>query len=151
MVGHDLEIEITRWRGKVDVEPRAVQINADPRSLSVLRGTGGAKPLSEKDRADIKANLEKVLMVQRFPEILFRSTDVSGGDHLQVAGELAMAGNNRSLRFPLEMVSTGSTRRVSGVVAVKQTDWGLKPYSAMLGALKVRDMVEVVFELEAPV
>lgn len=150
MVGHDLEIEITRWQGELDIESREVRIDADPCSLSVRQGTGGAKPLTEKDRSDIKANLEKVLMVQRFPEILFRSTEVLGGDRLEVAGELTIAGNKRNVRFPIELVTSGGMRRVSGVVAVKQTDWGIKPYSAMLGALKVRDVVEVVFELEAP-
>ncbi len=35
---------------------------------------------------------------------------------------------------------------LSGTAVVTQSDWGMKPYSALFGALKVKDEVEVVLE-----
>jgi hypothetical protein len=35
---------------------------------------------------------------------------------------------------------------LAATIVVKQTEWGMKPYSALFGALKVLDDVEVVLE-----
>ena len=40
--------------------------------------------------------------------------------------------------------------KIKGNFSVLQTRWGIKPYTAMLGALKVADRVDVEFEVNAP-
>ena len=39
---------------------------------------------------------------------------------------------------------------LSAVAVVKQTDWGMKPYSALFGALKVADEVVVWIKAALP-
>src|SRR5919199_2863223 len=66
MAGHDLIIDGSRWDATVEVaeEPAGwtVELNADPRSLEVREGLRGVKPLTDKDRLEIRKNIdEKVL------------------------------------------------------------------------------------------
>src|SRR5688572_14269638 len=76
--GHDLVIEVTRWRATLNVAEdfarSSVELSADPDSLQVREGLRGVKPLTDKDRAEIRKNIdEKVL--GREP-IGFRSTEM---------------------------------------------------------------------------
>ena len=68
-VGHDLIIEVGQWRASIEVEeggsPKAIALEVDPRSLRVREGQHGVKPLSDKDRTEIRSNIdEKVLRGQ---------------------------------------------------------------------------------------
>src|SRR6478752_9158454 len=71
--GHDLTIEVTRWRGDATVDPAdpagsSVTVEADVESFEVREGTGGVKPLSDSDRREIKKILqEKILHAERHP------------------------------------------------------------------------------------
>jgi polyisoprenoid-binding protein YceI len=133
--GHDLVIEVTRWSATSD--GGEVTLEADPRSLEIREGLRGIKPLTDRDRAEIRKNIdEKVL---RGEPIAFRGR----ADGLEVTGELTMAGTTRPLAFTL---TAGDGGRVSGTIPLTQSRWGIKPYRGLMGALKVRDDVEVVFE-----
>ncbi len=39
---------------------------------------------------------------------------------------------------------------MTGTAVVKQTEWGMKPYSALFGALKVADEVRVEIDAALP-
>jgi polyisoprenoid-binding protein YceI len=149
-VGHDLIIEVGQWEAAAEVREdgtlSAVQLNADPRSLRVLEGLRGIKPLTDKDRADIRTTIDERILFGR--RIAFDSTAVetdNGG--LTVRGELELAGMRRPVSFELEAAADG---RVHGTLPVTQSEWGIKPYRALMGALKVRDTVEVVLDVALP-
>jgi polyisoprenoid-binding protein YceI len=142
--GHDLIIEVTGWEATLDLDAGTLEFTADPRSLEVREGLRGVKPLTDKDRAEIKKIIEgRVLGTS---SIQFRSTSVEGPDdagRLTVSGDLGLAGQTRPTRFELALDPEG---KPAGKAEVKQTDWGIKPYKGLMGALKVRDVVEVVVE-----
>ncbi len=148
-VGHDLVIAVTRWEATVEVqddELAEVLLEADAQSLQVREGLGGLKPLTDKDRKEILGNVdEKVLRRQ---PIRFRSSSVrQAGDQLTVAGELTLAGTTRPASFDLRLADDG---RLKGSVSVVQSEWGIKPYRGLMGALKVRDAVDVVLDVALP-
>jgi len=149
-VGHDLVINVEKWDGTVEVgddgKLTTVGLDADPKSLKVHEGKGGAKPLSDKDRGDIHKGIDgKVLGGQ---PITFRSTAVEhSGSGLSVSGELTMAGTTKPASFQLELADDG---RVNATLPVTQSEWGIKPYKALMGALKVRDEIEVVLDVPLP-
>jgi polyisoprenoid-binding protein YceI len=66
---------------------------------------------------------------------------------LVVHGELTIAGSTRPATFELEL---GDDGRVTGTLPVTQSEWGIKPYRAFMGALKVRDTVEIVLDARLP-
>jgi polyisoprenoid-binding protein YceI len=145
--GHDLVLEVARWEGVVeiadDVDRSRIELHADPRSLEVRDALRGVKPLSAGDRADIARNIDGKIL--RGQPIAFRSTAIrtEGEDALAVEGELTLAGTTRPLTMQLAVVGDD---RVAGTVALTQSDWGIKPYRGLMGALKVRDQVEITVE-----
>jgi polyisoprenoid-binding protein YceI len=145
--GHDLTIEATRWSASVEarepLDASSVELTVDVDGLEVREGTGGVKPLSDQDRAEIKKNLRKVLDVRRYPRIRFVSTGV-GED--AVEGDLTIMGRTKPVRVRAALDGD----RVRGGATVTQSRWGITPYSAFFGALRLADDVEVEFDLRLP-
>jgi polyisoprenoid-binding protein YceI len=146
-VGHDLVIEVSRWEGTVDIAGSAIELSADSSSLEVREGLRGVKPLTDKDRVEIRKNIDDKL--RRLP-IRFRSSAARIDDdgRLVVEGELTMADVTRPVTARLGVEADG---RVGGTIALAQSDWGIKPYRGLMGALKVRDEVEIVIDVRLPV
>jgi polyisoprenoid-binding protein YceI len=134
-VGHDLIIEVTTWAASDD--GGTLELTADPRSLVVREGRRGVKPLTDRDRASIRKTIEEDILGTQ--EIAFRSTSVDGDN---VKGDLTIAGRTQPVEFDLRREGD----RVRATVPVVQTRWGIKPYRGFMGALKVRDDVEIVLD-----
>jgi polyisoprenoid-binding protein YceI len=144
--GHDLIIDVTRWDATVAVgaDPAdvSIELNADPRSLEIREGLRGVKPLTDKDRVEIRKNIDEKILGDS--PIQFRAGNVRPADEagrLTVDGELSMAGSTRPLTAELSVEDSGA---ISATIPVTQSDWGIKPYRGLMGALKVRDEIEVV-------
>jgi polyisoprenoid-binding protein YceI len=138
--GHDLLIEVESWQATLDREAQpALTLTADTGSLRVLEGTGGLKSLSEGDKADIKKTIDKDVL--KGAQVDFRSSEVRDGlGGLKVSGELSLNGKRAPVTFDLAIDDDG---RVTGSATVTQSAFGMKPYSALFGALKVADEVRV--------
>jgi len=117
--GHDLTILVERWNATVDGED--IDFEADSSSLRVLEGTGGAFSLGDDEKAAIKQTIDE--------EIL------KGAPITYHGGELTLNGVTRPIAYAFD----GSEGRAE----IKQTDFKIKPYSALFGTLKVADVVEV--------
>jgi len=150
--GHNLLIEVTDWSATLALgaEPSdtTIELTANSGSLKVLEGTGGAMSLDDEHRASIKETIDKEVL-KRTP-ITFRSTAVEAGadgGHLRVTGELELAGARKPIAFDL---SSGAGGALTGSAVVKQTNWGIKPYSALFGTLKVLDEVTVEIAATLP-
>jgi polyisoprenoid-binding protein YceI len=151
--GHDLTIEVTRWAGEAVVdtaEPSSSTVTLDMEvdSFEIREGTGGVKPLTDGDRAEIKKVLRgKILHTAEHPVITFRSTDVEGTpESFTIRGDLTIMGETR----PVTVRGQASGDRLTGGATVTQSRWGVKPYSALFGALKLADQVEIEFDVAAP-
>lgn len=147
--GHDLLIEVERWEGTLQLadDPAAssVRLTADGGSLRVVEGTGGMTKLGDDDKADIKQTIDKDVL--KGSEIAFASTAVRPGSSgaLDVEGELSLVGQRAPVSFALVVAGDG---HVSGSATVTQTDFKIKPYSALFGTLKVADEVTVVVDAQ---
>lgn len=151
--GHDLTIEVGRWSGDLTVDeardPRDLSVRIDLSSLVVREGTGGLKPLTDRDRREILAVIRRVLSTDQHPEATFSADrfepDESGGG--VVHGTFTLAGRARPARLQVRMTEPG---RYRATISVRQTEYGIKPYTAFLGALRVRDTVDVQIDLDLP-
>ena len=149
-VGHDLTLEAANWKATltVDGDPSRSEVNAtiEPRSLAVTAATGGAKPLSEKDKKDIAKNIAGLL---GNGGITFTSTSVEVQDtSVKAAGELSIAGHSRPVTLDLTATPDG---RLTGSMTVVQSQFGIKPFSARMGARKGKDEVENKLDVALPV
>jgi polyisoprenoid-binding protein YceI len=149
--GHDLTIDAVRWSGDLvvaaDRSPESLQATVDLGALVVRVGTGGIKPLSDRDKREIAVTARKLLSADRFPEATFIATgfepSVGGGG--TVVGTLTLAGQSRPQRLHVIQTAPGVYHAST---TIRQTDFGIKPYSAFLGSLKVADAVEVEVDLD---
>ena len=143
-VGHDLLIVVTAWGATVqiaaDPAQSVLELDADSNSFEVREGTGGVKPLGDDDRAGIKETIGKEVL--KGTAIVFRSRSVEpqGDGRLKVEGDLELAGGINPVTFELKL---GDDRHVSASAVVKQSAWGMKPYTTLFGTLKVADDVQV--------
>jgi polyisoprenoid-binding protein YceI len=151
--GHDLIIEISRWSGELavgdDLAPTSLEVRIDMGSLVVREGTGGLKPLTDRDKREIAVTARKVLGADRHPEATFTASGftaaAAGGG--EISGTLTLAGRSQPIRLQVSESGSGGYLATTSVV---QTQFGIKPYSGFLGALKVRDAVEVRAEVTLP-
>ncbi|RQX01454.1 YceI family protein [Micromonospora globispora] len=149
-VGHDLTIEVTDWSAELNVpEAGPADASASARvelgSLAVREGTGGAVPLTDKDRGEIEKNARRTLDVDRHPTATFQSTRVvTDGDSTTISGTLTLHGVAAPIQVAVRELTPD---RYRATTVVTQSAYGIKPYSAFLGALKVRDDVEVEIEV----
>jgi hypothetical protein len=146
-LGHDLILDVTQWSAQVDVGDdgavASLAFEADPRSLEVLEGLHGLKPLSDKDRAEIRKNIDAKVLGGA--PISFRSDSVEqDGVRLAVSGKLTVAGQTRPASYSLEL---SPDHRLTGTLSLTQSEFGIKPFRGLMGALKVRDDVEVVLDV----
>ena len=142
-IAHDLKIRVTRFTLEVDPATRRIDARFDPTSLRVVNamknGAEAPDALSDKDKLKIEENIRKdVLEALRYPEIRFVSEGDGTSDH-QLRGTLTLHGVSR----PVSASMRDEAGRHIGETPLRQPDFGIKPYSAMLGALRVRPDVTV--------
>jgi polyisoprenoid-binding protein YceI len=146
--GHDLLIHVTAWNATIvvgeDPTGATIELHVDAGSLRVVEGTGGIQALAEDDIASIHQTIDEEVLKRQ--EIEFHSTQVNArgdGDRFTVEGDLTIVGRTNPISFELDVAEDGA---LSASAVVTQTQWGMKPYSALFGALKVHDDVEVALE-----
>jgi polyisoprenoid-binding protein YceI len=138
-VGHDLCLRVSHFT--VDVgEGDVITAEFDATSL---RATGA---VSAGDARRIERNAaDDVLRASRFPTITFRSTQVRRqGDRARIDGALTLHGVTQALSF--EAVADATSWRAD--VRLDQRKFGIKPYTALLGALRVR--ADVLVRIRVP-
>ncbi len=140
--GHDLFIDVTSWEATLEVgDSPSLELSADPTSLRVREAKGGMQALKDDEKEDIQKTIDKDVLQKQ--DITFTSSSVeTAGDGLKVSGHLEMGGKSKPITFEV----SESDGTVTGSATLEQSDWGIKPYSAMFGALKVNDEVKVVVE-----
>jgi len=150
--GHDLTIEVTNWSAVIEVPAEdaggitaaTVSADLDLGSLEVRDGTGGVKPLTDSDRADIKKTIGGILGTgtATFTSSRIIRTGATGG---AIEGSLSMNGKSQPIRVQVAEPAPG---RYRGSAAIVQSAFGLKPYTGFFGALKLKDEVGVEFEVD---
>jgi len=147
MAGHNLLIHATRWDATIELGAATrVEIEVDGSSLRVIDGSGGMQALQDEDIENIEQTIDDEVLHGR--PVTFRSAEVEPqGAGLHVRGELTLNGKSEPLAFDLAITADGG---LEAVAVVKQSDWGMKPYSGLFGALKVVDEVEVAIEARLP-
>jgi hypothetical protein len=150
--GHDLTIEVTRWSAHVQVPTEeeggltaaTVGAELDLGSLEVREGKGGAKPLTDGDRREIKKTIGGILGsgTASFTSTRIIQSGASGG---AIEGTATLNGKSQPARLQVTAPGDGQYR---GGGTLNQTAFGIKPYSGFFGALKLKDEVVVEFEVD---
>jgi polyisoprenoid-binding protein YceI len=153
--GHDHFIAVRDFTGEVQLTPGAVppaslQMRMRADSLVETRDvfTEQQKQIIDKELREI------VLETAKYPEITFRSTDVTGtltGGQFKakIGGDLSLHGVTRRIVIPAQVTLSGDTLRASGEFTVKRSDYKVKATSAVHGLVRVRDKLKFTFDIVA--
>ena len=142
--GHNLTLTVEDWSGTLVVGDTPVasslRVTANLATLRVLEAHGGLKPLSDFERGQIEKNAAGVLGVTHQPELTFTSTAIDGTwDEGRMEGTLTLAGRAEVQQF--RIAAADGVYTATGTIT--QSRYGIKPFSLMMGALKVGDDVTV--------
>ena len=148
-LGHRLTIALRGWRATVqwsDDEPVSAELTVDVDSLEVVRGDGGLTPLSGPEKILVRGNALRSLNARRFPRISFAAKTIEKTDDgYRLTGTLTIHGKARTQVVDVRADDLGDSWRMSSETAIRQSDFGVRPYSQLLGSLKVADDVTVSF------
>jgi polyisoprenoid-binding protein YceI len=151
-LGHRLTIAMKRWTATVrwvGDEPVSAELVVEVNSFEVLRGEGGVKGLSAAEKTLVRSNALRSLDAARFPEIRFTAETIDKTDGgYRLTGTLELHGKTQDREIELCTDDLGDAWRMSGHAAVRQSDFGVKPYSLLMGSVKVADEVTVSFRAQ---
>lgn len=153
-LAHDLLIDVTDFKVDLNV-PEAgfssgslgLEIQTNSLKVDCAMKDGERQPgtLKEKDIADIEADMaKKVLHPDEYPTVNFSSKAIQekkGGYH--VNGELSLHGVTKSVDFDIDTSGGG----LKGRFTILQKDYGIKPFKAMMGTLKIKNEIDIGFDL----
>jgi polyisoprenoid-binding protein YceI len=153
-MGHRLTIAMDSWRAEVRWaagEPTGVDLTVEVGSLRVVRGEGGVKGLSGPEKTVVRSNAMKAFDADRFPQICFRAEDIQQTDDgYRLAGTLEIHGKTRERVVDVQLEELDDAWRMSCDTEVRQTEFGIKPYSILMGSVKIADTVTVSFTAQQP-
>lgn len=151
-IAHDLKIKVTNFQLEVDVDAGRVSAEFDAKSLQVVNamknGAEAPSSLSSGDKSKIGGQIiDDVLHANQHPTIRFASGSVAaradGGYDL--SGDLTLHGITR----PISIQTQRAGDRQVAELTLHQPDYGITPYKAMMGTLKVQADVKITLSVPA--
>lgn len=163
-LGHNHILSVPRFEGYVQLSsenvrdarfelrvPLADLVIDDP-ALRAATGGGFAGERSVGDIEGTRANMlgPKLLDADNHPQMRLRSVKLEGDWPLPVADvEITLRGVTRTQPVLLRVERSENKLSVRGEFVLRQTDYGITPFSALGGLMKVGDAVAVSFEVTA--
>jgi polyisoprenoid-binding protein YceI len=149
-------VEVKNFTGKIEVSERdetrvAVGVEAEAKSLTNV--DEGMTEFERREFHNVLNNL--VLESDKFPKIKFVSASVSDARKsgetrsFTLNGDLTMRDATKRVSFPVTVTISKDQLRATGEAELKQTDFGIKPYSGKLGMIKIGDDVKINFAIVA--
>jgi polyisoprenoid-binding protein YceI len=152
--GHEHEVVAPLHRGALVVDPAHVEASSADLSFDAraLRVTGRGEPPKDVPKVQETMSGPTCLDAGRFPEIRFVSKAVTvtrpAPLEVTVRGTLTLHGVSREIAVPVRVDLRSDLLDAQGTVALKQSDFGMKPVSVG-GVVKVEDEVKIALRLVA--
>lgn len=141
-IAHDLKIEATAADFSVSADGAiTVVVHADSLLVVCARKDGQDAPrlLGDSDKRKIEASIVKeVLKAKKHPTIKF-TAQLSDLNQSRLKGHLSLSGVQRSVSAQI----TEADGKVNAKVHIHQPDFGIRPFTAMLGTLKIQAGLDI--------
>jgi polyisoprenoid-binding protein YceI len=140
--GDNHEIHAPIAGGVVNESAKTVELKVETAKLTVLD-----PGLSPDKRMQVQQEMlgPNVLDSRQFPEIRFHASQMTQEKpgEWRITGDLALHGKTRQITLRV----TGSAGHYHGTASLKQTDFGITPVSVAGGTIKVKDAINVDFDI----
>lgn len=152
--GKDHLVAVREFTGQAQITPGSItpaslEITAKAASMVETRDV-----FTEQQKQIINKELrEIVLEPEKYPDITFKSTRVSGkstgADHyeLKIEGNLTLHGVTRGITIPTDVTLSGNDMRARGEFSIDRDDFGVKATSAFHGMVRVRNHIKFIFDI----
>jgi polyisoprenoid-binding protein YceI len=155
--GHDHEVSVPAFTGtirldRMDIIRSEISVRFDTTAMKV---TGKGEPAEDVPEVQRVMRSERVLDVERHPEIRFVSRRLSITERsadtvkARIDGHLTLRGITKPIVVPVDVRLSADRITATGKAIVRQTLFGIHPVTAGAGTVKVKDEVEVVFTVVA--
>ncbi|HKG13371.1 MAG TPA: YceI family protein [Pyrinomonadaceae bacterium] len=153
--GHDHFVAARDFDGEArltpgSVNPASLTLNVRAASLAETRDV-----FTEQQKKIIDGELRDIVLEpDKYPEITFKSTEVSaeargGVFKVMLGGDLTLRGVTRRVRIPAEVTLEGDALRARGEFEIKRGDFKVPATSAFHGTVRVRDRLKIMFDIVA--
>jgi polyisoprenoid-binding protein YceI len=151
--GHSPTIAIRDFTGEAQFSPdhpetASLRVRVKAESLAV------ADEVSDKDRREMQRQMrDQVLETARYPEIVFESTEIAaekvmGGQYrARVSGNLSLHGVTRPCVIAAQVIAGEDALRANGEFSLRQSDFNIRPVSAVGGTIKLKDELKFSFDI----
>ena len=162
-LGHNHVMTARSLKGEVSLHPQIAQsrfelefpvteLVVDDAQARQAAGADFPGEIPQKDRDGTRKNMlrEEVLDADHFPSVRLQSLRVSGTlPSARVVTRITIKAASREVDVPVSIVVAGNQLTASGQFDIKQSDFGIKPFSIGLGALEVVDQLSIEFKVVA--
>jgi polyisoprenoid-binding protein YceI len=137
---------------RFDISFPVAELTVDEPELRAAAGPDFPPGVPENARVSTRGNLLSAALLDagQYPSVRLRATDVhAAGETYDVGVEVTLKGSTYALRVPVTVERQDGAIVASGEFPLKQSQLGLKTFTAAMGALVVLDDMRVRFEVTA--
>jgi len=132
------------------LELTVADLAVDDAASRGLEGEDFAGEISQKDIDGTRGNMlgEKLLNAEQFPTIRIRSESIEGSmPDVNIVATVIVKGMERTVTFPASIELTDDLFVARGQLDITHPELGLSPFTAMGGALSVRDVLVLKYQI----
>jgi polyisoprenoid-binding protein YceI len=154
-LGHNPTIAIPDFGGEIFLNPETVEKS----SLSLTIPSASltvTNDVSEKDRGEINRKMhDEVLESEGYSEIVYECSSMTasqtgrGQYWVALNGELTLRGIKRNQAVSARVSINGTTLRATGDFSIRQSDYEIRPVSALGGTVRLKDELKFLFDISA--
>lgn len=134
----------------IELEIAVAELEVDDPDLRRLEGEDFEKEVSQKDIDGTRANMlgEKLLNAEQFPTIRVSSTEIRGSlPDVDIVAMVEVLGQEHTVTFPATIELADDAFVARGELEITHGELGLSPFKAAGGALSVRDVLVMKYEI----
>lgn len=135
--------------GRADLRFPVASLQVDPPAVRRSLGGDYAKTLDASARKGTREHMlgKSVLDAARYPWVALAVSPATGDNPAEIDIRVTLHGETRTLAAPVQTVRNGGVFAADGRFTIKQTAFGITPYSVALGGLRVKDALDIRYHL----
>lgn len=159
--GHNHTVEARQFSGDVylapDFKDSIFSLKLPVKDFEIdraeARDAAGPDFASHPSASDIEGTREHMLGedsldADKYPDVSIQSVSVSGEEaKAEMTVRITLHGTARDVKVPVSVSRDGDDLSASGSFDLRQSEFGMQPYSALGGALQVADVLKVQFKI----
>jgi polyisoprenoid-binding protein YceI len=155
-LGHNHHFAVKDFSGEAAITPENIATASLQMTIRAASLEETGENFTDQQKQIINQSARKeVLEVEKYPEIVFKSTAITGemkagGQYeVKIKGNLTLHGVTRLIEIPAQVTVNGNILRSTGHFSIDRSDYGVKTHAIKWGTIRVRDEIKFEFDITA--